>query len=121
MQVIDDRAGATGQSPSIRFRHIGGITRGMEVEWSFTPLGSGSAPSQFSEATRARIVHLWDGPRWPVIGGLVAAHVIGPVFVHGIASRTLAGLGAAAESAPSGEPGRVEEVMSKGRTFGANA
>ena len=122
MQVIDGRrAGTTDSSPTIRFRHIGGVTRGMEVEWSFTPEESVSAPSQAARATRARIVHLWDGPRWPLIGTFAAIHVIGPVFVHGIASRTLAGLGAAAEAASSGEASMAEEVMSKGRTIGGRA
>jgi coenzyme Q-binding protein COQ10 len=74
--------------PSIRFRHVGGITKGMEVEWTFLPAPTGA---------HVRIVHLWDGPNWPVIGPLVATYVIGPVFVHGIASRTLAGLGTVAE------------------------
>jgi hypothetical protein len=32
-----------------------------------------------------------------VVGAFAARAVIGPVFVHGIASRTLAGLGRAAE------------------------
>jgi ribosome-associated toxin RatA of RatAB toxin-antitoxin module len=81
MQVDDRR-------PVVRFRHIGGITRGMEVEWSFTPESGG---------TRVRIVHAWDGPHWPLIGIFAATTVIGPVFVHGIASRTLAGLANAAE------------------------
>lgn len=75
--------------PSIRFRHIGGITKGMEVEWTFIPGPNG---------THVRIVHLWDGPSWPVIGPFAATYVIGPVFVHGIASRTLAGLAAVAEN-----------------------
>ncbi|CAN5714791.1 hypothetical protein BH23GEM1_BH23GEM1_07820 [soil metagenome] len=44
-----------------------------------------------------RIVHAWDGPRWPLIGVYAAQVVIGPVFVHGIASRTLAGLARVAE------------------------
>jgi len=74
--------------PSIRFRHVGGITKGMEVEWTFIPAPNG---------THVRIVHLWDGPDWPIIGPFAATYVIGPVFVHGIASRTLAGLGAVAE------------------------
>jgi ribosome-associated toxin RatA of RatAB toxin-antitoxin module len=74
--------------PAVRFRHIGGITRGMDVEWSFHERDGG---------TLVRIVHAWDGPRWPVIGIIAARIVIGPVFVHGIASRTLAGLGRAAE------------------------
>jgi hypothetical protein len=40
---------------------------------------------------------MWNGPTWPVIGGIAAHGIIGPVFVHGIASRTLAGLGRTAE------------------------
>lgn len=83
--------------PWIRFRHIRGITTRMDVEWSFEPLG---------HETLVRIVHVWDGPRWPVIGALAATGVIGPVFVHGIASRTLAGLARAAERGGiSGEVG----------------
>jgi ribosome-associated toxin RatA of RatAB toxin-antitoxin module len=73
---------------AIRFRHIGGITKRMDVEWTFL-----SAPG----GTHVRIVHVWDGPRIPLVGGWAATLVIGPVFVHGIASRTLAGLAAAAE------------------------
>ena len=79
--------GGTG-APIIRFRHIGGITTGMDVEWSFVPVADG---------VRVRIVHLWDGPRWPLVRTIAAVGVIGPVFVHGIASRTLAGLARAME------------------------
>jgi ribosome-associated toxin RatA of RatAB toxin-antitoxin module len=75
-------------APAIRFRHIEGITTGMDVEWQFTAEHGG---------TRVRIVHAWDGPHWPLIGPIAATRVIGPVFVHGIASRTLAGLAAVAE------------------------
>ena len=75
-------------TPAIRFRHVGGITKGMEVEWSFSMADGG---------TRVRILHVWDGPRWPVIGIFAATNVIGPVFIHGIASRTLAGLARVAE------------------------
>jgi ribosome-associated toxin RatA of RatAB toxin-antitoxin module len=74
--------------PAIRFRHIEGITTGMDVEWTF-----GSAEG----GTRVRIVHAWNGPPWPLIGVFAATAVIGPVFVHGIASRTLAGLATVAE------------------------
>lgn len=81
---------ATGGVAGIRFRHIGGITTGMDVEWSFERLPEGAG-------TRVRIVHVWDGPRWPLVGGMAATLVIGPVFVHGIASRTLAGLATVAE------------------------
>jgi hypothetical protein len=75
-------------TPAIRFRHVGGITAGMDVEWSFTPVDGG---------TLVRILHVWDGPRWPVVGIFAATTVIGPVFIHGIASRTLAGLARIAE------------------------
>ncbi|HKG95537.1 MAG TPA: SRPBCC family protein [Gemmatimonadaceae bacterium] len=80
--------GRTGERPRIRFRHVGGITTGMDVEWSFDPAADG---------VLVRIVHAWDGPRWPLIGRFAAVRVIGPIFVHGIASRTLAGLAEAAE------------------------
>jgi ribosome-associated toxin RatA of RatAB toxin-antitoxin module len=81
-------------APSIRFRHVGGITKGMEVEWSFHDRPNG---------THVRIVHAWDGPRWPLVGVWAATSVIGPVFVHGIASRTLAGLARVAERDAGGE------------------
>lgn len=74
--------------PAIRFRHVGGITRGMEVEWTFNP---------HAEGTLVRIVHAWDGPRWPLVGVFAATTVIGPHFVSAIARRTLAGLGKVAE------------------------
>ncbi len=76
--------------PTIRYTHIAGVTRGMEVEWTFEEMGA---------MTRVRIVHLWNGPPVPMAGGVAAALVIGPVFVHGIASRTLAGLADVAEQA----------------------
>ena len=67
----------------IRYRHIRGITTGMDVVWRFASDGIG---------VNVTIVHEWAGPGWPLIGRLAADWVIGPVFVHGIASRTLAGL-----------------------------
>jgi hypothetical protein len=75
----------------ITYRHIGGVTTGMDVLWTIDP-----TPEGWSNVT---IVHEWDGPGWPLIGPIAAASVIGPVFVHGIASRTLAGIARAAESA----------------------
>jgi hypothetical protein len=85
---------AANDQPTIRFRHVRGITTGMDVEWTFH-----SAPN----GTRVRIVHVWNGPAWPVIGEFAARAVIGPVFVHGIASRTLAGLRYAAERSAGSE------------------
>ena len=73
----------------IRYRHIRGITTGMDVVWRFAPDGNG---------VNVTIVHEWAGPGWPLIGRLAADFVIGPVFVHGIASRTLAGLKRALEA-----------------------
>lgn len=72
----------------VRYRHVAGVTRGMDVLWSVEPEGTG---------TRATIVHEWTGPSWPLIGGIAANLVIGPIFVSGIASRTLAGIRRAAE------------------------
>lgn len=74
--------------PRIRYRHVRGITRGMDVAWDFVPENGG---------TRVTITHQWNGPGWPLIGTFAADAVIGPVFVHGIASRTLAGIAAEAE------------------------
>ncbi|MBA3673201.1 MAG: hypothetical protein H0W68_14415 [Gemmatimonadaceae bacterium] len=88
MAVLEPASGL----PSLRFAHVEGITRGMEVEWSFEPRG---------DATWVRVLHLWNGPPVPAIGSVVAELVIGPVFVHGIASRTLAGLALHAERAAS--------------------
>jgi hypothetical protein len=65
----------------------------MDVEWSFTPAEG---------RTHVRVLHVWDGPRWPLIGVVAATNVIGPVFIHGIASRTLAGLARVAERAGGG-------------------
>lgn len=78
------------ERPAVRYRHIRGITTGMEVEWRFTESGG---------ATEVTIEHIWDGPAWPVIRAPAANWIIGPVFVHGIASRTLSGLARAATEA----------------------
>ena len=73
------------QAPAVRYRHVRGITTGMDVEWSFADCGR--------EGTDVTIVHEWRGPAWPLIRRPAAEWVIGPVFVHAIAARTLAGLG----------------------------
>jgi hypothetical protein len=62
----------------------------MDVVWKLEPVESD---------TEVTIVHEWPGPRWPLIGPAAASWVIGPVFIHGIASRTLAGLAAHVEAA----------------------
>jgi ribosome-associated toxin RatA of RatAB toxin-antitoxin module len=72
----------------IRYRHVWGITRGMDVCWRLEAR---------AEGVDVTIEHEWAGPAWPVVGALVARLVIGPVFIHGIAKRTLAGIKRAIE------------------------
>jgi ribosome-associated toxin RatA of RatAB toxin-antitoxin module len=77
-EMEQDPAAAT-----VHYRHVRGITTGMDVEWKIV----GHGPR-----THVTIVHTWQGPRWPLIGGRAADWIIGPVFIHAIASRTLAGI-----------------------------
>jgi aromatase len=62
------------EAKAVHYRHVRGITAGMDVVWQIEPANGG---------TEVTIVHDWSGPRWPLIG---------PVFMHGIASWTLAGI-----------------------------
>ena len=72
-QVLDPAA------RRITFRHVRGITADMAVEWSFHPDANG---------VRVSISHdLRLG--WPLVGGLVANCIIGPLFVSNIAGKTL--------------------------------
>lgn len=79
--------------PAVIYRHVDGITTGMDVEWTFTDRGDGT--------TLVRIVHDWPpGPAWPLPAPLrrtIGSAVIGPVFIHHVASRTLAGIKRAVE------------------------
>lgn len=74
--------------PAVIYRHVDGITTGMDVVWTFEDRGGGE--------TLVRIVHEWkDGPAWPLPRPLrraIGRVVIGPVFIHHVASRTLAGI-----------------------------
>jgi hypothetical protein len=74
--------------PAVYYKHIDGITRGMDVKWEFNARG---------QHTFIRLFHTWEGPAWPVISGLAARWVIGPHFVSAIAQRTLAGVARHAE------------------------
>lgn len=67
--------------PHIRFRHVRGWTRGMDVEWLFTPL----APDR----TRVTIVHRLQF-QFPVAAEWLGRHVVGNYFIYGVATRTLA-------------------------------
>ena len=77
-----------GPTPVISCRHIGGVTKGMEVAWTFEPQG---------DRVLVRIRHDFRPP-WPVVGGLIADRVIGPQFVAKIAGKTLATIKATVEA-----------------------
>ncbi|HMD03163.1 MAG TPA: SRPBCC family protein [Candidatus Baltobacteraceae bacterium] len=73
--------------PAIRFRHVRGWTRGMEVEWTFEPLGDG---------TRVTIEHHLRF-RFPVAAEWLGEHVVGGFFIEYVARKTLARMKALAE------------------------
>ncbi len=77
-QAVQD-VDRSGPTPVINFRHIGGVTKGMVVAWTFT-----DGPGPIS----VRIDHDFTPP-WPVVGHAVAEYVIGPQFVAAIAGKTL--------------------------------
>jgi ribosome-associated toxin RatA of RatAB toxin-antitoxin module len=74
--------------PAVYYKHIDGITRGMDVKWELQPRGN---------ETFVRLFHTWDGPAWPLIRTIAAEWVILPHFVSAIAQRTLAGVARSAE------------------------
>lgn len=73
----------------VRYRHVVGITTGMDVLWKL---------EEREHGTHITILHEWAGPRWPLIGTLAARAVIGPGFIHVVAGRTLAGIKQAVEA-----------------------
>jgi uncharacterized membrane protein len=68
-----------GPVPVIHFRHIGGVTKGMEVDWLFDPK---------PEYVGVTITHDF-APPWPIVGPTIADRIIGPHFIDAIAGRTL--------------------------------
>ena len=64
----------------IAFRHVKGVSRGMDVEWRIDPRDDG--------AVDVSIEH-WLRLGWPLIGTFAGERVIGPHFVEHIATRTL--------------------------------
>ena len=64
----------------IVFRHVKGVTRGMDVEWRIAPRPDG--------VVDVSIEH-WLDLAWPLVGRFAAERVIGPLFVEYIAGKTL--------------------------------
>jgi len=63
----------------IRFQHIRGVTRGMEVVWTLTPNEQGV------------LVEIWHAfhPRWRLVPDVLVSLIVGRFFVDNIASKTL--------------------------------
>jgi ribosome-associated toxin RatA of RatAB toxin-antitoxin module len=83
----------------IRFTHVRGITRGMEVEWRLDPAEGGEVAVSIVHDLRLR---------WPLIGAIVARAIIGPMFVEPTARATLGHIKrlVEAETAPAEPFGR---------------
>jgi ribosome-associated toxin RatA of RatAB toxin-antitoxin module len=77
------------ETPTIRFRHVRGWTRGMEVEWRFEPIETG---------TRVTIEHRLEF-QFPVAADWLGEHLIGGFFIDDVAGKTLARMKTLAESA----------------------
>lgn len=80
--------------PRITFRHVRGITRGMEVEWRFEPAPDGVLVTIRHDLTLG----------WPLVGELVADRIIGPRFVASIAGKTLRRIKQLAEAGTAAAP-----------------
>ncbi|MCH6546853.1 MAG: hypothetical protein IH798_00265 [Gemmatimonadetes bacterium] len=74
---------------TVYYEHVEGITSRMAVRWEFEARG---------RQTLIRVVHEWEGPRWPLIGRWAASAVIGPGFISAIARRTIAGVAEEAQA-----------------------
>lgn len=71
----------------IWYRHVGGVTKGMWVEWSFTPVDGGVDVSILHDLTLTR----------PIIGSWLGKWIVGRLFVEPIAEQTLRHVRALAE------------------------
>ena len=94
----------------IRFRHVRGITRGMEVLWTLDEEDGG---------TRATVAHDLD-LAWPLIGPWFARHVIEAGFIRPIASRTLRCFKALAEAQVTQAETRAATAPAPAAAMGAS-
>jgi len=99
LQTVDPEA------RTIRFRHVRGITRGMEVLWSFTPERGG---------TRARVDHDLTF-RVPLVGRWLSERVIAREFIEPIVSMTLGRFRAIAEARVEGPAPGARPTVPAGR------
>lgn len=72
----------------ITFKHMRGISRGMDVEWRLTRVPQG---------THVRIWHEFNS-NLPLVGGFFAHRIVGQLFVSNIAGKTLRRIRQLAES-----------------------
>jgi hypothetical protein len=73
----------------IRYHHVRGVTRGMDVEWRLTARGT---------KVDVTIIHaLVPGHSLPGVSGRAGRFLVGELFVRNIAQQTLRGIKAAAE------------------------
>jgi hypothetical protein len=75
-------------TPHIRFRHLRGWTRGMDVEWIFEPINGG---------TRVTIEHRLQFA-FPLAAEWLGRNLVSAYFIHGVAAKTLARVKAIAEA-----------------------
>ncbi len=74
--------------PRLEFRHVAGVTRGMDVSWTFAAGADG---------VRVTIQHDLE-LRWPLVGRAVGDLIIGPQFIGNVAGKTLRRIKELAES-----------------------
>jgi uncharacterized membrane protein len=76
--------GAAEHPGTIRFRHIGGLVRGMDVQWTFEP-----RPDRGDVVVT--IYHQLDRPPFPVkiLGSRLIEVIVGRGFIGNIAGKTL--------------------------------
>lgn len=91
VQTLEPNADPT--QARILYTHVGGVTKGMEVIWSFQPLSD--------DYYRVSISHNWKS-KWPLIGGL-ATYIIQTQVVHDIADKTLSTMKRLAAEAQFGQ------------------
>lgn len=85
----------------LRFEHIGGVARGMRVEWRIV---------QHDRFVRATIAHELTSPYW-LIRSRLGEYILGRHFVAYIAGQTLHRIKRLVEAGP--RPGRVAERTSR--------